>query len=115
MVTPFFFWYKRKFTIFALSCHYLPQLINAPMIDNIREIVDPGKINIVVANHSEFDHSGALPAVMKHCPNATVVVSKRGLESVEGHFHQMWSFKAVNTGDKENIGQQDLIINEAPK
>ena len=84
------------------------------LIDNIREIVDPGKINIVVANHSEFDHSGALPAVMKHCPNATVVVSKRGLESVEGHFHQMWNFKAVNTGDKVNIGQQDLIFIEAP-
>ena len=84
------------------------------LMDNIREIVDPSKINIVVASHSEADHSGGLPAVMQHCPDATVVVSKRGAESVEGHYHQAWNFKTVSTGDKINIGQNDLIFVEAP-
>src|SRR5512137_1896040 len=55
------------------------------LIENIREIVDPAKIDIVVANHSEVDHSGSLPAVMRHVPKATVVVSPRGKESIEGH------------------------------
>ncbi|MFC1940949.1 flavodoxin domain-containing protein [Chloroflexota bacterium] len=84
------------------------------LIDNIREIVDPAKIDIVVANHAEVDHSGSLPAVMRHAPNATVVVSQRGKESVEGHFHQPWNFKAVKTGDKINIGKNDLVFVEAP-
>ena len=35
------------------------------LLDNIREIIDPAKIDIVVTNHSEMDHSGALPAVMR--------------------------------------------------
>lgn len=55
------------------------------LIENIRAIVDPSKIDIVGANHAETDHSGGLPAVTRHAPKATLVVSKRGLESVEGH------------------------------
>ena len=73
-----------------------------------------GNIDIVVANHAEVDHSGALPAVMRHAPNATVIVSKRGRESVEGHFHQPWNFRAVQTGDRVNIGKNDLVFVEAP-
>ena len=35
------------------------------LIENIREVIDPAKIDIVVANHAETDHSGSLPAVMR--------------------------------------------------
>ncbi|MFH1032624.1 MAG: flavodoxin domain-containing protein [Chloroflexota bacterium] len=84
------------------------------LIENIRQVIDPSKIDIVVANHSEVDHSGSLPAVMRNTPKATVVVSKRGKESVEGHFHQPWNFQAVQTGDKINIGKKDLVFVEAP-
>ena len=83
-------------------------------IENIREVIDPAKIDIVVANHAETDHSGSLPEVMRHVPNATVIVSQRGKESIEGHYHQPWNFNAVKTGDKINIGKQDLIFVEAP-
>ena len=84
------------------------------LIQNISEIIDPAKIDIVVANHAETDHSGGLPAVMRLAPNATVVVSQRGAESVEGHYHQPWNFRAVKTGDKINIGKNDLVFVEAP-
>lgn len=84
------------------------------LIENIRQIIDPSKIDIVVASHAEVDHSGALPLVLKHAPGATVVVSKRGRESVEGHYHQAWNFKTVQTGDRMNIGKNDLLFVEAP-
>jgi anaerobic nitric oxide reductase flavorubredoxin len=84
------------------------------LIENIREIIDPAKIDIVVANHAEVDHSGSLPAVMRNTPNATVVVSQHCRESVEGHFHQPWNFQVVKTGDKINIGKNDLVFVEAP-
>jgi len=84
------------------------------LVDNVREIIDPAKIDIVVANHAEIDHSGGLPAVIRNAPNATVLVSQRGQESVEGHFHQPWNFQSVRTGDKINIGKNNLIFVEAP-
>jgi len=84
------------------------------LIENICQVVDPSKIDLVVANHAEPDHSGGLPAVMRHCPQATVVVSKRGAESIPGHYHQTWNFQAVTTGDKIHIGASDLVFVEAP-
>ncbi len=84
------------------------------LIKNIAELVDPSKIDIVVANHAESDHSGSLPAVMRHTPNATLIVSPRGKESIEGHYHQQWNFKTVKTGDRINIGKNELIFVEAP-
>jgi len=84
------------------------------LIENIREVVDPSQIDVVVANHSEMDHSGGLPAVMRHAPDATVVVSKRGLESVEAHYHRPWNFQPVGTGDRIQIGANELVFVEAP-
>lgn len=84
------------------------------LIENIREIVDPAKIDIVVANHAEVDHSGSLPAIMRETPNAKLVVSQRGRESIEGHYHEPWNFQPVKTGEKINIGKNDLLFIEAP-
>ncbi len=84
------------------------------LISNIRELVDPSKIDIVVANHAETDHSGTLPEIMRLAPNATLIVSTRGRESIEGHYHQPWNFKQVKTGDRVNIGRHDLVFIEAP-
>ncbi len=83
-------------------------------ISKVKEVVDPTTIDIVVVNHSEPDHAGALPEIMRYCPNATVVVSKNGASSVPGHFHQKWNFKVVKTGDRIKIGANELVFVETP-
>jgi flavorubredoxin len=83
------------------------------LIDNIKEIIDPASLDYVIANHAEPDHSGGLPEVMRYAQNATVVVSKRGLDSIEGHYHQKWNFKGVQTQDKISLGKNDIIFIEA--
>jgi anaerobic nitric oxide reductase flavorubredoxin len=84
------------------------------LLENVSEIVDPSKIDIVVANHAEVDHSGALPKVMQAVPQATLIVSRRGRESVEGYYHQPWNFRTVQTGERLNIGKRELVFIEAP-
>ena len=84
------------------------------LVENIRSVIDPSKIDYIIANHSEPDHSGSLPDIIKLAPKATVVVSKRGLDSFEGHYHQKWNFKAVQTGDKISLGTNELVFIEAP-
>jgi flavorubredoxin len=86
----------------------------AEFMEHVKEVIDPAEIDIVVANHAEPDHSGSLPALMKHCPNATVVVSKRGAESIPGHYHEQWQFKSVKTGEKISLGKNELVFVEAP-
>ncbi len=82
-------------------------------IENLRAVIDPARIEFVVANHSEPDHSGSLPAVMRLCPQATVVVSKRGAESLAGHYQHHWRLKPVQTGDSIRLGRDELVFLEA--
>ncbi|MFW6151155.1 MAG: flavodoxin domain-containing protein [Chloroflexota bacterium] len=84
------------------------------MMANVREVTDPARIDYVVANHAETDHSGALPLVMQQAENATLVTSKRGNESVQGHYHQPWDFRTVQTGERISLGQSELVFVEAP-
>jgi flavorubredoxin len=50
---------------------------------------------------------------MQFAPQATVVVSRIGRESIEGHFHQPWNFKVVKTGDRLSIGKSEPVFIEA--
>ncbi|VVB53056.1 Type A flavoprotein FprA [uncultured archaeon] len=84
------------------------------MIKNIEKIIDVKKIDYVIANHAEVDHSGGLPELMKLIPNATVVVSEKGRESIPKHYHEDWNFKVVKTGDSISIGKNSLVFVAAP-
>lgn len=84
------------------------------LLENIKEIIDPASIDYIVANHAETDHSGSLPAVLRHAGNAEVIVSKRGEESFQGHFHHSWNVRSVQTGDSLDIGKNKLVFIEAP-
>ncbi|HEU64219.1 MAG: Nitric oxide reductase [Candidatus Anoxychlamydiales bacterium] len=79
------------------------------LISRIKTIIDPSKIDIIISNHTEMDHSGSIPAIMKYSPNATVVCSPMGEKGLKKHFDAtQWKFKVVETGDKINIGKRDL-------
>jgi flavorubredoxin len=84
------------------------------LMQNIRQVVDPAKIDIVVANHGETDHSGSLAAVLREARGAELVVSKRGQASIFGHYHQDWNFRPVGTGDRIPIGSRELVFLETP-
>ncbi len=84
------------------------------LIDNIQKVIDVKKIDYVVANHAETDHSGGLVELMKYIPDATVVVSEKGKESIFKHYHRRWNFKVVKTGDTISLGENNLVFVNAP-
>ncbi len=84
------------------------------MIENIGKIIDIKKIDYVIANHAEVDHSGGLPELMKLIPDVTVVVSEKGRESIPKHYHEDWNFKVVKTGDSISLGKNSLVFVAAP-
>ncbi|MFW6159484.1 MAG: flavodoxin domain-containing protein [Planctomycetota bacterium] len=83
-------------------------------VENVRAVVDPAEIDYVIANHGEPDHSGSLPAIMRLCPDATLVVSKRGADSIPGYYHEDWDLQPVETGDTIALGDRELTFVEAP-
>jgi anaerobic nitric oxide reductase flavorubredoxin len=84
------------------------------LIENIQKIIDINKIDYVIANHAETDHSGGLPELMKLIPDATVVVSEKGNESIFKHYHENWKFKVVKSGESISLGKNNLVFVAAP-
>jgi len=84
------------------------------MESRIREIVDPSKIDYIISNHVEMDHSGSISKILKLCPNAKVVTSTRGEKGLKRHYKKSWNFKVVKSGDTLNIGKRTLNFVEIP-
>ncbi len=84
------------------------------MIQRIRTVIPAEKIDTIIANHIEPDHSGALPALLKLCPQAKIYGSARAGQGLERHYHQKLNFHPVKTGDKLSIGKRTLQFIEIP-
>jgi flavorubredoxin len=84
------------------------------LIEKIRGIVPPEKIDYVIANHVETDHSGAMPALMKLCPKAKVFGTAKCKEGLYRYYYENWDFQVVKSGDKLPLGKKTLNFIEAP-
>ncbi|MCE5329853.1 anaerobic nitric oxide reductase flavorubredoxin [bacterium] len=82
-------------------------------IEKLEKEIDLNKIDYVIANHAEMDHSGALPALMNKIPEKPVYCTQNGIRSLKGHYHKDWNFVPVKTGDKISLGNKELVFVEA--
>ena len=83
------------------------------LLDNIAEIVDPKKIDYVISNHTEMDHSGGLPRVMHRIGEETpIVCSQLGKKNLSRHFPQSWQYRPVKSGDTLSLGKRTLAFME---
>jgi len=84
------------------------------MMEKIREVVSPEKIDYVIANHVETDHSGAIAEVLRLAPKAKVVGTARCKQGLFKHYFGDWDFQVVKTGDQISLGKRTLSFIEAP-
>ena len=83
-------------------------------VKNLSTVIALDKIDYVIANHAESDHSGALPELMSHIPDKPIYCTANGVKSLKGHYHKDWNFQVVKTGDQLDLGNKKLIFVEAP-
>jgi anaerobic nitric oxide reductase flavorubredoxin len=84
------------------------------LIENIKKIIPLEKIDYIIVNHVESDHSGALPAVMSLCPQAKILGTAKCKEGLYKHYYKDWDFQVVKTGDQLKLGRRTLNFIEAP-
>ena len=83
------------------------------LIDNISRIIDPRKIDIVISNHAEMDHSGGLARVMHRIgEDKPLYCSKMGAKNLAKHFPQNWNYHAVKEGEELSLGTRTLTFVE---
>ena len=79
------------------------------LLHNIRKIVDPGKINYVIVNHAEMDHTGSLPEIMETVRPEKLFCSSMGKKALLAHFHKDdWPYEVVESGETINLGSKTV-------
>ena len=97
----------------------LVDTVHAPFTDvlvgHLESLIDLDKIDYVVVNHVEMDHTGALPKIMELCPKARIYCSRRAEEPLKQHFGDLgWDMTTVKTGDTLELGGKTIHFIEAP-
>lgn len=83
------------------------------MLSRIKSVIDPKQIEIIVSNHAEMDHSGALEQAVADFQPAQIYASTMGVKNLIAQLHPSFEIKAVKTGDKIDLGDDTLSFVEA--
>ncbi len=94
-----------KITLFdtVKKSHY------SDLLHNIAQLVDPEKIDYLVINHVEMDHSGSLPEIVARTKPEKIFCSKMGKKAIMEHFHPKdWPLVEVASGDSISLGKKTV-------
>jgi flavorubredoxin len=100
---------ERSALVDTVKAPFFPE-----MLRRVSDIMDPARIDYVIANHVEIDHSGALAQSVEKIGNPTVVTSERGKKGLEKYFQRTFRFQTVKTGETLSLGKRTVTFVEAP-
>ncbi len=78
------------------------------LLGNIREVVDPEKIDYIILNHMEPDHTGALPHLAKVAKNATLVYTQKASAIQKSFYDVPLKEKIVEDLEELSLGSKTL-------
>ena len=85
------------------------------LVERIKSIIDPAKIDVLICNHIEMDHSGSVPRILELAPNAEVYASApQGVKELKAFYGENINVNGVKTGDTLNIGKRTLTFVQTP-
>ena len=73
-------------------------------VSRLKKEIPLDQIDAIVVHHSESDHSGALPELMRLIPGTPIYCTAKGEAILRGHYHQDWNYINVKTGDVLELG-----------
>lgn len=77
--------------------------------ENLRGIIDPEKIDYMIVNHVEPDHSSSLPEIVETIQPEKIFCSSAGKKAIVAHFHdEKWPFQVVKSGDEVQLGSRTI-------
>lgn len=83
---------------------YAPELLK-----RIREVIDPEKIDYIVVDHVEMDHTGSLPQLVDIVKPEKIICSSNGKKALLAHFHhEDWPYEVVSTGQTISTGSKTI-------
>lgn len=77
-------------------------------LKKIRAVIGDRKIDYLIINHMEPDHSGSISLIKKYYPDIVLVGNKKTFDMVDGYYGAGGERKVVAEGDSLKIGRHDL-------
>ena len=74
------------------------------MLARISSVIDPEKIDCIISNHAEPDHSGALPAAVAAIKPEKIFCSAAGAKTLTAYYGDL-GYTPVKTGDTIDLGK----------
>jgi flavorubredoxin len=94
----------------------LVDTVKAPFMDEmlarIASLVELDRIDVIISNHAEMDHSGSLPEVIRLVRPEKVLASTMGAKALQEHFHLDREIVAVKDGQKLSLGDVNVTFLE---
>ena len=79
-----------------------------PYIKNIQQVIGDRKIDYLVINHMEPDHSGAIELIRKYYPEITIIGNKKTFGLMKGFYGINENTLEVKNGDTLDLGSRKL-------
>ena len=83
-------------------------------LNNIRELVHPEKIDYIILNHMEPDHTSSLPDIAALAPNATLVYTPKAAPMQKSFYDVPLQEKLVTDLEELSLGSKTLKFVHAP-
>ena len=80
------------------------------LLSRIASVVDPRRIDYIISNHAEMDHSGSLPQIVEVVKPERVFASVMGAKVLAEHFEMSQEVVAVKNGESLSLGNMNLTL-----
>ena len=82
------------------------------LMSRISSVIDPKKLDLIISNHTEMDHSSSLPEVQART-DAKILASKKGVEGLRLHYDDLL-VEPVDDGEVIKVGSKTLTFIDTP-
>ena len=95
---------EKVTVIDAVKAPFVPE-----MLARIASVIDPEKVDYVISNHSEPDHSGGLPEIIAATKPEKVFASVAGTKTLAAYYG-LENITTVKTGDSISLGAGNIAF-----
>lgn len=75
------------------------------LLKHISQVIEPSKIDYIVVNHVEMDHTGSLPEIVELVKPEKIICSSQGKKALLAHFHREdWPYEVVGGDPSTSSG-----------
>ncbi|MGI6393159.1 MAG: FprA family A-type flavoprotein [bacterium] len=83
------------------------------LLERVKSVVGSAKIDYIISNHSELDHSGGIPKIVSVLKPEKIFASKNGVKALDAHFREeKVEITAVEDGEELSLGNKTLKFME---